>query len=86
MKTTEEYSKKNKDKWKNITEEEKEGLKSILTRRKEREIVTNITDKSGRFSVDTIENYIVLNDSLKSALTKLMAKKTKLSTKKTEKK
>ena len=63
VKTTEQYCKENKDKWKNITKEEKEGLKSILRRRKEGEIVTNTTDKSGRFSVDTVENYIALNET-----------------------
>ena len=34
----------------------------MLEKKKKMELVTNITDKSGRFSVDTVENYITLNE------------------------
>ena len=63
MKTTEQYCNERKDKWTNLTTEEKEGLRSIMQRRKDGEIVTNVTDKSGRFSVDSVENYISLNET-----------------------
>ena len=63
VKTTEQYCKENKDKWKNMTKEEKVGLKSILKRKNDGDIVTNVTDKSGRFSIDTVENYIALNET-----------------------
>ena len=61
-KTIERYSKENKNKWANLTSEEKKGLKSVLERKKNREIVTNTTDKSGRFAVDSVENYVSLNE------------------------
>ena len=35
MKTTEQYCKENKDKWKNITKEERVRLESILKRKNE---------------------------------------------------
>ena len=63
VKTTEEYTKTHRNNWQNLKKEEKEGLKSLLERKKNLEIVTNITDKSGRFSVDSIENYIALNET-----------------------
>ena len=63
VKTAEEYTKTHKNNWQNLKKEEKEGLKSLLERKKNLEIVTNITDKSGRFSVDSIENYIALNET-----------------------
>ena len=63
VKVTEEYSKENHQKWSNLSIEERRGLKSLMERRKQQEIVTNVTDKSGRFSVDSIENYISLNET-----------------------
>ena len=63
VKTTEEYTKTQRNKWKNLNEVEKNGLRSLLERKKNSEIVTNVTDKSGRFSVDSVENYISLNNT-----------------------
>ena len=61
VKTAEEYTKTQNSKWSNLNEEEKNGLESLLEKKKNLEIVTNVTDKSGRFSVDSVENYIALN-------------------------
>ena len=63
IKVTEAYSKEEKGMWSNVTAEEKRGLKSLLKKKKNKEIVTNVTDKSGRFSVDTVENYINLSET-----------------------
>ena len=41
----------------NLEQAEKEGLKSITRRIREKEGVVFQTDKSGRLSVDTPENY-----------------------------
>ena len=58
--TTEEYIESTKYKstvQSNLTREEKVGLKSLKKRIDEDGIVIYQTDKSGRFSVDTIDNY-----------------------------
>ena len=41
----------------NLTSVQQRGVKSLIRRVKEKEIVVFQTDKSGRFSVDTPENY-----------------------------
>ena len=41
----------------NLTSEQQRGVKSLIRRVKEKEIVVFQTDKSGRFSIDTPENY-----------------------------
>ena len=51
---TKEYTSRNKTQDCNLTEEEKKGLKSI---KKREETVVYQTDKSGKFSVDSKENY-----------------------------
>ena len=56
--TVKQYSqlhKRNKDS--NLEKEERDGLKAIIKRVKDEEIVVFETDKSGRFSVDTRNNY-----------------------------
>ena len=69
--TTKEYMNKHCDnkgriKNHNLSNEEKEGIKEIKEKIKEREIVVFQTDKSGRFSIDTPENYeeAVLNHTV----------------------
>ena len=44
-------------KWSNLEKDEREGLKSLEQRVKDKEIVCTITDKSGRWSCDTLSNY-----------------------------
>ena len=44
-------------KWSNLSEPEKEGLESLVQRVKDKEVVCTVTDKSGRWSCDTIDNY-----------------------------
>lgn len=46
------------DQYANLTPAERSGLKSLKRRSENREVVIYQTDKSGRFSIDTIENYI----------------------------
>ena len=60
--TVEKYIEEEHNIGTNLTQEERKGMKSMLERKKNMELVTNITDKSGRFSVDTVENYITLNE------------------------
>ena len=57
MKEVECYTKENKGKMKmsNLTPAEKKGIQSL---KKKKDIVISQTDKSGRFSVDSKENYI----------------------------
>ena len=45
-------------KYSNLTAEEKEGLKSLKEKSKNEEIICFNTDKSGRWAVDTKENYM----------------------------
>ena len=51
------YKTNNKD-GKNISEEQHLGLKSLIERRNNKEIVIFQTDKSGTMSVDSVDNYI----------------------------
>ena len=51
-----DMSKKSKDR-SNLQQNEKEGLKSLQTRRNDQDIVCFQTDKSGRWAIDTVENY-----------------------------
>ena len=44
-------------KWSNLSNKEKAGLKSLQRRVRESEIVCTVTDKSGRWTCDTPENY-----------------------------
>ena len=44
-------------KWSNLTEEERNGLEKLHQRVSEKEIVCTVTDKSGRWSCDTLMNY-----------------------------
>ena len=41
----------------NMTLEQRQGVKSLVSRVKDKEIVVFQTDKSGRFSVDSPDNY-----------------------------
>ena len=50
--------KKIETKWSNLSVEERSGLMSLKKRVKEGDIVCCITDKSGRWSCDTRENYL----------------------------
>ena len=43
--------------WCNLDKEERDGLKSLTKRVKDKEIVCMVTDKSGRWSCDTLDNY-----------------------------
>ena len=47
----------------NLTPEQKRGLASLIEKRKEKEIVIFETDKSKRFSCDTMDNYQLLGTS-----------------------
>ena len=58
MKVVEKYKKENKHSMENINIKQKKGLKSLQTRQINGEIVVYSTDKSGRLSVDSVENYI----------------------------
>ena len=42
---------------KNLTREQKDGLRSLKKKVKQKDVVIYQTDKSGRFSVDTMDNY-----------------------------
>ena len=59
MKEIEQYCKQNKNKMnmRNLTKEEKDGLKS-LKKKSRNELIISQTDKSSKFSVDTKDNYI----------------------------
>ena len=55
---TEEYVKGEKSsKWSNLEKDEREGLVSLKKKVETQESVVFQTDKSGRFSVDSLENY-----------------------------
>ena len=56
MRIGEEVGEKYK-KWSNVSEEEKEGIESIIERERKKELVCYKTDKSGRWSCDTPNNY-----------------------------
>ena len=45
--------------WQNLIVNEKNGLRSLRKRSKDNSVVIYQTDKSGRFSIDTAENYIL---------------------------
>ena len=49
--------KKSCKKWSNLKEDEKRGLKSMVGRIKEGEVVCCVTDKSGRWACETQESY-----------------------------
>ena len=57
-----EYYRKNCNKWgeqeSNLEKDEKEGLKNLKKRFKEGEIIILPTDKSGRFGIMSLENYL----------------------------
>ena len=53
-----EYVDKNKNKMKNITETQKRGIKSLIKRRNNKEIVIFQTDKTSKITVDSQNNYI----------------------------
>jgi len=55
---TEEYANKNNNSLKNLSNEQRKGLKSLKQRQKNKEIVVFQTDKSGKMIVDSPENYI----------------------------
>ena len=55
--TVEEYERSNKTMRKNLTAEQKRGIKSLKERRENGEIVIYQTDKSAKMAVDTAENY-----------------------------
>ena len=57
MSFTKDYQTSNKSNTHNITDEQQQGVKSLIARRKAKEIVIFQTDKSGAMSVDTPENY-----------------------------
>ena len=44
-------------KWSNINKNKKEGLRSIKARIRDGEMVCYVTDKSGRWSCDSLDNY-----------------------------
>ena len=54
----EEYTKNNKTAKRNLTKEQKQGIKRLRERREEGEIVIYQTDKSAELTVDSSENYI----------------------------
>ena len=56
MKIGQEISEKCK-KWSNVSKEEKEGIESLIERERKKELVCYKTDKSGRWSCETVENY-----------------------------
>ena len=60
MKSVNNYVQNDKNKqWQNLTENEKNGLRSLRKRSKDNSVVIYQTDKSGRFSIDTAENYLL---------------------------
>ena len=56
--STKEYVDKNKNKMKNITETQKRGIKSLIKRRNNKEIVIFQTDKTSKITVHSQNNYI----------------------------
>ena len=58
MKITEMYTRNTKSALSNLSQAQKEGLKSLKQRRDDNEIVVFQTDKSGKIVVDSPENYI----------------------------
>ena len=58
LKTTQSYIQEHKHKMKhsNLTNSEKEGLTSLM--KKKNDIIISQTDKSGRISVDSVNNYV----------------------------
>ena len=56
IKIAKEMEKKSK-KWSNLKEGEKEGLDSLRERVGRGELVCSVTDKSGRWACDSLENY-----------------------------
>ena len=61
MKTVDTYIRRNggSKQWQNLTKDEERGLRSLKKRCKETEVVVYQTDKSGRFSIDTSDNYLL---------------------------
>ena len=58
LKITKEYIEENKETERiNLSKEQQKGLRSLKKRQKEGEIVIFQTDKSGKMSVDTPQNY-----------------------------
>ena len=57
IETTENYAKNHNQNWTNLSQNEREGLKSLMKKKSENAIIIQQTDKSKRFSVDTPENY-----------------------------
>ena len=55
-KIAEDMASKSK-KWSNLSKEEKNGLEELQRRVMRKEIVCTVTDKSGRWSCDTLDNY-----------------------------
>lgn len=55
--TSEYVEKKGQTKWSNLNKVEKEGLRSLTEKLQSKEEVIFQTDKSGRFSVDRVDNY-----------------------------
>ena len=43
---------------KNLTEEQVKGMESLIKRRNDKEITIFQTDKSSKFSVDSLSNYV----------------------------
>ena len=58
MKITEMYNRNTKSALSNLSQAQKEGLKSLKQRQDDNEIVVFQTDKSGKIVVDSLENYI----------------------------
>ena len=58
MKITEMYTRNTKSALSNLSQAQKEGLKSLKQRQDDNEIVMFQTDKSGKIVVDSAENYI----------------------------
>ena len=58
MDKTEEYTKKHKNEMANLSREQIEGARSLSERINKKEIIVYQTDKSGKLSVDTVDNYI----------------------------
>ena len=56
--TVNEYVKSNKTNQKNLTTDQKRGIRSLKERRDNREIVIYQTDKSARMAIDSASNYV----------------------------
>ena len=54
----EQYAKEKETEMENLSAEQKRGLKSLRKKQKDEQIVIFQTDKSGKMSIDTPENYI----------------------------